>query len=511
MEEMYAVIDIGMTNKKVAIYDSSLRQVDVSYKSFEPLEVGGLPVHDLAGMEDWFLERLADAAAKYPIRAVSVTAHGATFVCVDGEGNPCVPCVFYTHEPGDEFHDRFYARFGKPEALQAATGTPYFKALINSAKGVYYASERFPEGFARTAHVLDLPQYWGLRLTGAVAAEGTYVGCHTYLWDWTRNAWSSVARDLGIADKLPARLSAPWDVLGKVSARVASRTGLSPDAAVTVGIHDSNSSLLPHFAANGETGFMLNSTGTWCVIMNPVREYGFKKDELGKVVFFNRSAFGSPVKTAIFLGGKEFESWNNLAAAAGIERPDFDPARYDAVLAKADVFILPEIVAGSGQFPGSRPCLIEGGTRYEYDDIVAGRAVPPCMKDAERFFVALTSSLVIQTLVALERAGIDPSKKVFTEGGFRKNRAYTALLSQALPDNSCYLTDIAEATALGAALAARMATSGLSLSEAAGNLKVEYIEAEKKTIPAFEAYKRAWLALVESNAGRRASESQEEK
>jgi hypothetical protein len=32
-----------------------------------------------------------------------------------------------------------------------------------------------------------------------------------------------------------------------------------------------------------------------------VARYGFAPEELGKVVFFNISAFGTPIKTAIFL------------------------------------------------------------------------------------------------------------------------------------------------------------------------------------------------------------------
>lgn len=501
MEEMFAVIDIGMTNKKVAIYDAALRQVDVAYRSFDPIEVGGLPTHDLAGMEAWFLARLAAAAARYSIRSIAVTTHGATFVCVDSRGDPCVPCVLYTHEPGDAFHDRFYGRFGKPEELQETTGTPAFKALINSAKGIFFASERFPEEFSRVAHVLDYPQYWGFRLTGAIAAEGTYVGCHTYLWNWKENDWSSVARGLGLEGKLPAKVSAPWDRLGTVSERVTRIAGLSPQTVVAVGIHDSNSSLLPHFAKNGERGFILDSTGTWCVIMHPVHEYGFKAEELGKVVFFNRSALGFPVKTAIFLGGQEFEAWSRLVAPRGGAIPPYDRAAIEATLANRRVFVLPELVAGSGQFPGSRPCVVEDGKRYEYADIVSGTSVPPSFRDPGTAYAAINASLVIQTLISLERAGTDPGTKVFIEGGFRRNERYTALLSQALANNPCYLTDIAEATALGAAMVARMSDTRLSLGEVAADLRVEYIEVEKKAFTGFESYKREWLSLVGSTSG----------
>ena len=131
MEYAIAVIDIGMTNKKVAVYDDSLHQVAAEYRNFPPRMVDGLPTHDLEAMETWFLEQLAQLAQRYPIRAIAVSTHGATFTCVGDDGKPSVPCVYYTYEPGDEFHNRFYANFGTPEDLQRVTGTPYFKAMIN--------------------------------------------------------------------------------------------------------------------------------------------------------------------------------------------------------------------------------------------------------------------------------------------------------------------------------------------------------------------------------------------
>jgi len=493
------VIDIGMTNKKVAVYDDSLRQVEAEYRNFPPVVLDGLETHNLAAMEEWFLERMAAFAAKYPVKSIAVSTHGATFACVGGDGKPCVPCVFYTYEPGDAFHDRFYDLFGKPEDLQARTGTPYFKSMINPAKGILFAKERFPADFAKTKYLLNYPQYWGFRFCGKTGAEGTYAGCHSYLWDWTEKRWSDVARKLGITDKMPGELRDSWDVLGTVSAEVSKRTGLSPDVIVTMGIHDSNSSLLPHFAKKGKTGFVLNSTGTWCVIMNPVEKYGFKADELGKVVFFNQSAFRMPVKTAIFLGGLEFETWTKLIDEANGTKsaPAFDKALYDEVLAKKSLFVMPEIVSGSGQFPGSKPRVVEDGKVYFLDDIRSKKSVPPSFAKPEVARAALKISLVIQTLVAAERAGLDASKELFTEGGFRKNEAYNALLSAALPGSRVSLTDIAEATALGAAMTAKMALTGKKLADLAGDFQVEYTEVPKLIFPAFEAYKKAWLALEE--------------
>lgn len=501
MRYAIAVIDIGMTNKKVAVYDDRLAQVDAVYRTFEPLMVDGLETHDLAAMEDWFLAQLSAFASKYPIKAISVTTHGATSVCVGADGRPSLPCVYYTHEPGDEFHDRFYAAFGSPEELQARTGTPYLKAMINPAKGIFFAKERFPEGFAATKLLLNYPQYWGYRLTGVAGAEGTYAGCHSYLWNYGEHRWSDVAEKLGIVPLMPAKLQKSWAVLGTVSDEAAAKTGLATDVIVTMGIHDSNSSLLPHFAKKGETGFVLNSTGTWCVIMNPVERYGFAPDELGKVVFFNQSAFMKPVKTAIFLGGMEFEEWSKIIArsSGGSGFPPYDDALYRKVLAERRLFLLPELVPGSGQFPGSKPRYVEDDVEYSIEDIRSGKRVPPSLRDYETGMAALRISLVVQTLVALGRAGLADGAELYTEGGFRKNEAYNLLLSSALPANRAYLTDIAEATALGAAMMAKMALAGSTLADLAGDFEVTYKEVPKREFPELESYRKAWLALENRN------------
>jgi sugar (pentulose or hexulose) kinase len=508
MEYAIAVIDIGMTNKKVAVYDDALTQIDARYRNFPPLIVDGLETHDLNAMEAWFIEELAKIAKVYPIKALTVTTHGATFVCVGKDRKPSAPCVYYTHEPGDEFHDRFYKLFGAPEVLQARTGSPYLKALINSAKGILFLKENYPEQFGNTAHLLFYPQYWGYRFTGKTGMEGTYVGCHGYLWDQVDHKLSSVAEGLGAAPLMPGKLSNSWDVLGTVSEEFAQKTGLPRDLIVTMGIHDSNSSLLPHFAKKGETGFVLNSTGTWCVIMNPVKTYGFTQDELGKVVFFNISAFGSPVKTAIFQGGREFEIWSALLMKLHNRKdiPPYDRELYRAILAEKDAFLLPELVAGSGQFPGSRPRVTEAGVEYRYEDIASGKTVPPSFRNYERGIALLKISLVMQTITALERTGDseapscegagDSLNEVFTEGGFRKDEAYNALISAFLKKQRVYLTDIAEATALGAAMTAKMALTGKPLKDLAKDFDIDYQEVLKTDISELFPYREAWLGCL---------------
>jgi len=254
--------------------------------------------------------------------------------------------------------------------------------------------------------------------------------------------------------------------------------------------------MLPYFARKGKRGFILISTGTWCVIMNPVEKYRFAPDELGKVVFFNISAFGTPIKTAIFLGGLEFETWSNLILKLHDRKdfPGWNEKLYRSILKERKVFLLPELTQGSGQFPLSRARIVENGKNYYFTD--SDNFSPPCFDDYEKFFAVLRISLVMQTLTALERAGIDNGCEVYTEGGFRKDESYFRLLSSALV-NKVFLTDVDEASALGAAMTAKMALSGKSLNDLSDDFEISYIEQKKLSFPELDAYRKAWLAEAE--------------
>jgi sugar (pentulose or hexulose) kinase len=507
MDNAIVVIDIGMTNKKIAVYEESLVQRESKYQNFAPKMFDGIETHDLEAMEEWFFGELADIAKRYRVKAIAVTTHGASFVCVGSDGKASVPSPYYTYEPGEEFHRRFYEQFGSPVELQARTGTPYLKAMINASKGIFFVKEHFPERFKNTTAVLLYAQYWGRRFTGKNGIESTLIGNHAYLWDYVESRPSSVVEKLGISSLLPSKLSRSWDVLGTITEELAEKTGLGRDVIVTMGIHDSNSSLLPHFAKKGETGFILNSTGTWCVCMNPVREYGFAPEELGKVVFFNISAFGKPVKTAIFLGGQEFEIWSKVLQDihGRTDLPPYDQNLYQNVLRNKAAFLLPELTAGSGQFPQSKPRVTENNRDYHYADIIkakdAPERLPPCFKNYETGFAVLRLSLVMQSITAIERTGLAPGIEIFTEGGFRKNEAYNSLLSAALKDNSAFLSDIAEATALGAAMTAKMALTGEKLSELSKYFEVKYQEVPKTDIPELFPYRSAWLEQAEKIYG----------
>jgi sugar (pentulose or hexulose) kinase len=323
-----------------------------------------------------------------------------------------------------------------------------------------------------------------------VGAEATYVGCHSYLWDFGASRWSSVARDLGIVDLLPRSVRRSWDVLGTVTPEIARRTGLDPATIVTMGIHDSNASLLPYLIKSRED-FVLNSTGTWCVAMKPAREARLDDEDIGKVVFYNLDAFSRPVKTTIFLGGMEFDSYlslfRTLAGAEGTSA--FDSAIYGRILQERRHFILPEMFPGTGQFTGSRARLVEDGRTTPLAAVQKGEGIPAFLRDPTVARPVLIISLALQTEVAVRRAGMRAGEALYVEGGFRKNEAYNALLAALSPSSRVSLTSMAEATAFGAALTGKLAAESLDPSGVADMFEIELAPVPRREMPGLERYR----------------------
>ena len=498
MSYTVAVLDIGKTNKKVALYDEEMNPIAVRKRKIETYVQDGLDIEDIETVVDWFLQQLGELGKEYEIRSIAVTTHGATFVCLDGEGNPSVPPVAYTNEVDESVHERFWAAMGNPKGIQRNTATAEVKPLINPAKLLWFLKESRPEDFKRTKHILLYPQYFAYRLTGRIAADITYTGCHSYLWDFGKNDWSEVTDKLGIRGMLPKKPGLPTEELGPLSPEVAARTGLSPDVKVTLGIHDSNSSLIPYLITQ-KKDFVLNSTGTWCVAMHPVDQVRFEADELGKMIFYNLSFEGRPVKTSILMGGLEYAFYTEAVMKhhGKQEWPDYDPAMYADILSRPRTFLLPSLVPGSGQFPDSVARVVDEGEEYSPNDIETGNRWPKAFEDYRAGFALANLSLAIQTRIALLRVGLTPGTEVFIEGGFRQNENYGALLGALLPENPLYLTSLDEATSFGAALTAKALADGVSVASLKKYVKLDKQPVTPARLDGLEDYVAAFMAYIE--------------
>ncbi|MCF1707907.1 FGGY-family carbohydrate kinase [Tabrizicola sp. J26] len=412
-----AVIDVGKTNAKLALVEAeSLTELAVVTRPNTVIPGPPWPHFDLDGHWAFFQRHLAEFHSLHGVDAVSVTTHGASAVLLDADGELAAPMLDYEFTGPDTLANGYDAI--RPPFEE--TGSPRLPMGLNLGAQVHWQFETQPDLADRVAHLLTYPQYWGWRLTGELASDMTSLGCHTDLWNpWLREFSPLVAR-LGLAGKIaPARKSS--DILGRPRADVVKATGLSPDTPILCGIHDSNASLYPHVLGR-RAPFAVVSTGTWVVAM----AVGSERLALdpARDTLVNVNAFGDPVPSARFMGGREYE----LVCAGSEAVPD---AQDRAAVLREGLMLLPAVEPASGPFRNRKMSwTTHPGTE--------GRRL-----------VALSFYLALMTRVSLDLIGA--RGPVIVEGPFGRNPDYLDMLAAISPEGVEIATS-ATGTSVGAAL-----------------------------------------------------------
>ncbi len=414
-----AVLDVGKSNAKVALVDAAtLEEIDLARQPNRVRHAGPWPHFDLDGLWAFFADSLARFHRSHGIDAISVTTHGASAALLDAGGALAAPMLDYEFDGPDtvtEAYDRIRPPF-------AETGSPRLGLGLNLGAQFHWQFVTVPALRERTAHVVTYPQYWGFRLTGEIASDVTSLGCHTDLWNPHRGAFSPLVERLGLAGKMaPPRR--PSEILGALRPELCTGLGLHPGTPVTVGIHDSNASLLPNLVGRSPP-FAVVSTGTWVIAM----AIGGEKVDLPpeRDTLVNVNAFGDPVPSARFMGGREFETICGPAAGPASD------AALATVLAE-DIILLPAVEPGSGPFQNR-----------------AARWTRTPRNDQERN-AAASLYLALMTETCLRLAGARGVTLV--EGPLATNTAYLAMLAALRPD-PVEATLSATGTSTGAALLA---------------------------------------------------------
>lgn len=441
MTRNVAVIDIGKTNAKLALVElDGLTEISVRTRPNVVRPGPPWPHFDIEGHWDFILRGLREMNAAHGIDAISVTTHGASVVLVDAAGRLAAPVLDYEH-PGP---DAIAAEYDAIRPAFSETGSPRVGMGLNLGAQLFWEFREDPDLLSRTRHILTYPQYWSFRLSGVAATEMTSLGAHTDLWEPGHRRFSVLVDRLGIHERL-APIREAGEVLGPVLPDIAKMTGLGPDVQVFCGIHDSNASLLPHLMTRDEP-FSVVSTGTWVIVMSlGGRPVGLdpRRDTL-----MNVNAFGAPVPSARFMGGREFD----LATGGACPEPTDEDMR--AVLA-AGTMLMPSVVPETGPFQGA-------GMRWPSGE-------PP--EHTGQRGAAVAFYLALMTAICLELVG--HRGDVVVEGPFARNRAYCDMLAAASN------TDVermkgSTGTSQGAALLALQDTTHLRFSGEVTRLDVDW-------------------------------------
>lgn len=426
----YIVVDVGKTLSKVSLWTREGRIVDRQVRPNAPCERDGVRCLDAEAIGEWLRTTLRSWSG-HPVEAIIPVAHGAAFAAIDQHGLLFAPLDYEETIPTGVMQS-----YRAERDAFAVTGSPALPDGLNLGAQIYWMAQRFPAEMER-ATLVPWAQYWTWFLSGKAVSETTSLGCHTDLWAPETSTFSPMAQRLGWAGRFAPVVKA-GAIAGTLGADLAIESGLPASAKVLAGLHDSNAALL---AARGFTEIARQeatvlSTGTWFIAMRLAAQAvstASLPEERDTLV--NVDAYGRPVPSARFMGGREIETIIQLDTRRIDIRPD-QPKLMDEVpaLLRRRTMMMPTLAPGFGPFPDGDARWINApvewrGTWY-----------------ARRAAVCLYAAMVADTALDL----IGSQKRLLIEGRFAEAQVFVRALAALRPDTEVYVANAHNDVSFGA-------------------------------------------------------------
>lgn len=429
-----AIFDVGKTNKKLFLFDEQYNIVfERSARFAETVDEDGYPCENLESLRLSVFDSLMEVFRykEYSVKAINFSTYGASFVYLDKAGKPLTPLYNYLKPYPEELLDMFYKTYGGRETFAHKTASPVLGSL-NSGMQLYRIQKEKPELFSNISYALHLPQYMSYLISGRTYADITSIGCHTNLWDFSKHDYHDWVHTEGISAKLPPIV--PSD-------QVVPTTFPGSSCKVGVGLHDSSAALIPYLLSFHEP-FVLISTGTWSISINPYNHSPLTAEELANDSLCYMNYKGKPVKASRLFAGKEHEEQSKRIAAHFQLNPLwFRNIRYN-----------PEL-ANTLRRTGKMPAFGSNINALLRESIFAKRDLAT-FTSAEEAYHQLMLDLVTQQYLSTGLVLKDtPVKRIFVDGGFSKNPVFMNLLASFYPEMEIFAASMAQATAVGTALA----------------------------------------------------------
>lgn len=428
---MTLIFDIGKSNKKCFIFDEDYQEVYKEYIRFEEqVDEDGFPCDDLAAIETWVNQKLRKLINddRFQIRSINFSTYGASFVHLDKTGKPLTPLYNYLKPFPEELLKEFYQKYGSPEQIARATASPQL-GMLNSGMQLYWLKYQRPEVFKQIHSSLHFPQYLSYLLTGLPVSEFTSIGCHTGLWDFEKKDYHDWVYAEGIDRILPTVVTTDTSINTELYGK---------KVKVGVGIHDSSAALLPYVEADKKP-FLLISTGTWSIALNPfstatLTDEEFKQDCLN----FLRIDGNTTRSARLFLGKELSAQAKKLQIQFGVPGDT-----YKSTIFNEDLY---------------RKLLAQNERHFHLDHIHLERYQPAstdisAFTTFEEAYHQLVLELVEMQIAAAQCAiGETKIKKLYIDGGFANNDLFVKMLSMHFTEVKIRTTKSPLGSALGAAI-----------------------------------------------------------
>lgn len=429
MREVTAVFDIGKTNKKFFLFDTDFKEVYREYKKFDLItDEDGYPTENLVALQRW-LKEVFDSilkAEKYDIVAINFSTYGASFVHLDENGDVLTPLYDYTKPLDAAITKSFYEKYGPELDFTMATGSTN-SGMLNSGMQLYWLKYTKPEIFKKIKYSLHLPQYISYVFTGIPVSEYTSIGCHTALWDYTKKDYHDWVYKEGINTILPPLVSTETSINMNYNGK---------RIKIGVGIHDSSSALLP-YVRSVKKNFILVSTGTWSISLNPFANKNLTEEDIDNNCINYMRINGKPVKSArLFLGNEYKIQVKKLTEYYKVAPDTHKTIKFDENIYFEIIEDFEYMFHWNGIDDENMPEV----TKLPYDEFV------------NAYHQLMTELVLLQVKSIKTAACEDKVERLYVDGGFSDNDVYIKLLSHYLREMKLRTTNSSLGSALGAAI-----------------------------------------------------------
>ena len=418
-----AIIDVGKTNKKLFLFDQQYNIVyERSARFIETVDEDGDACENLESLRLSVFDSLRSALRKkeFSVKALNFSAYGASFVYLDEAGHELTPLYNYLKPFPKNLQEQFYNKYGGEATFSLCCASPILGSL-NSGMQLYRLKYEKPEVFKAIKHALHLPQYLSYLVSCKAASEITSIGCHTNLWNFNRQDYHDWVYQEGIAEKLPPIVDSDETTLTSLAGK---------SFLVGPGLHDSSAALIPYLVSFREP-FILLSTGTWCISLNPFNDSPLSEDELKQDCLCYLQYKGKPVKASRLFTGQEHEDQVQRIAAHFNQNVLFYRS---VVFNPATARMLQRSTASKPVEFASRDLSLFSSVEEAYHQLIFD----------------LVEKQIQSTNLVLKGTA---ARRIFVDGGFSRNPIFMNLLAQAYADKEIFAASMPQATALGAAIA----------------------------------------------------------
>ena len=421
-----AIFDIGKTNKKLFLFDENYELVfERSERLAETSDEDGFPCENLETLRLSVFDSLKEIFSneKFKVQAINFSAYGASLVYVNKNGEPLTPLYNYLKPFPKELSERFYDSYGGEEEFSLQTASPVLGSL-NAGLQIYRLKYEKPDTLKNLQFALHFPQYLSFLLTGKFYSEITSIGSHTALWNFNQHSYHE-----WIYKEELIRYLAPIE-----NSNETFQSGVEYKCKVGIGLHDSSAALIPYLV-NFSMPFILISTGTWSISMNPFNKTPLTAKELRNDCLCYIQYQGEPVKASRLHTGLEHEK--QIKRIAGHFNQN--------VIKYRDIIFNPELI-------NSLKSNIFGTVQISDGFSFQKRNLSDFKSDIEAYHQLIMDIIelqIISTSLVIDNSEV---KRIFVDGGFSNNRIFMNLLANAFPDQEVYAASMAQASALGAAL-----------------------------------------------------------